>query len=59
MLEFRIPKLEDPGLEEFQFPWRFGNGMFGLVLTFGLLWTALKSRRARSWRYGSSKSSHH
>ncbi|KAI5683396.1 hypothetical protein M9H77_04624 [Catharanthus roseus] len=32
--------------------WRFGNGMFALVLSFGLLLTALKSRKARSWRYG-------
>nr|TKR68984.1 hypothetical protein D5086_0000309240 [Populus alba] len=32
--------------------WRFGNGMFALVLSFGLLLTSLRSRKARSWRYG-------
>ncbi|KAG0577310.1 hypothetical protein KC19_5G147000 [Ceratodon purpureus] len=51
--EFRIPEREDPTLEQFQYSWRFGNGMFGLVLTFGLIWTAVKSRRARSWRFAS------
>ncbi|KAH7291359.1 hypothetical protein KP509_29G013800 [Ceratopteris richardii] len=50
--EFRIPEREDPTLTEFQPAWRFGNGMFGLVLSFGLLLTGLKSRQARSWRYG-------
>lgn len=32
--------------------WLFGNGMFALILSFGLLCTALQSRTARSWRYG-------
>ncbi|XP_019422105.1 PREDICTED: boron transporter 1-like [Lupinus angustifolius] len=51
--EFRIPKREDPTSTEFLPSWRFSNGMFALVLSFGLLLTALKSRKARSWRYGS------
>jgi hypothetical protein len=51
--EFRIPEREDPSLEQFHYAWRFGNGMFGLILTFGLIWTAVKSRRARSWRFAS------
>ncbi|CAN0888739.1 Probable boron transporter 2 [Linum grandiflorum] len=50
--EFRIPDREDPKAEEFVPSWRFANGMFALVLSFGLLLTALKSRKARSWRYG-------
>ncbi|XP_010069747.2 boron transporter 1 [Eucalyptus grandis] len=50
--EFRIPKQENPKLAEFLPSWRFANGMFALVLSFGLLLTALKSRKARSWRYG-------
>ncbi|KAH1195718.1 putative boron transporter 2 [Glycine max] len=37
---------------EFIPSWRFANGMFALVLSFGLLLTALRSRKARSWRYG-------
>ncbi|KAH9313849.1 hypothetical protein KI387_022476, partial [Taxus chinensis] len=50
--EFRIPKREDTKLEQFQPSWRFGNGMFALVLSFGLLFSGLRSRKARSWRYG-------
>lgn len=51
--EFRIPKREDSSLPEYMLSWRFANGMFALVLSFGLLLTALRSRKARSWRYGS------
>ncbi|KAJ6808737.1 putative boron transporter 2 [Iris pallida] len=51
--EFRIPEREDRKALEFAPPWRFSNGMFALVLSFGLLLTALRSRKARSWRYGS------
>ncbi|KAK8709875.1 hypothetical protein V6N13_060875 [Hibiscus sabdariffa] len=51
--EFRIPERENPKSIEFQPSWRFANGMFALVLSFGLLFTALRSRKARSWRYGS------
>ncbi|CAN6572580.1 unnamed protein product [Malus baccata var. baccata] len=50
--EFRIPEREDTSLLQFVPSWRFANGMFALVLSFGLLLTALKSRKARSWRYG-------
>ncbi|RZC53328.1 hypothetical protein C5167_012183 [Papaver somniferum] len=32
--------------------WLYTNGLLGLIFTFGLLSTSLKSRRARSWRYG-------
>ncbi|KAL6190786.1 hypothetical protein ACLB2K_037180 [Fragaria x ananassa] len=51
--EFRIPERENPNSIQFQPSWRFANGMFALVLSFGLLLTSLKSRKARSWRYGS------
>nr|GMD72883.1 probable boron transporter 3 [Ipomoea batatas] len=50
--EFRIPKRENPNSTQFMPSWRFANGMFALVLSFGLLLTALRSRKARSWRYG-------
>ncbi|KAG2675880.1 hypothetical protein I3760_12G026800 [Carya illinoinensis] len=50
--EFGIPQRENPNQTAFQLSWRFGNGMFALVLSFGLLLTALSSRKARSWRYG-------
>ncbi|KAK7246222.1 hypothetical protein RIF29_41082 [Crotalaria pallida] len=51
--EFHIPERANLTSTEFQYSWRFGNGMFALILSFGLLLTALKSRKARSWRYGS------
>ncbi|KAF5933176.1 hypothetical protein HYC85_029347 [Camellia sinensis] len=50
--EFGIPQRENPNQLALQPSWLFGNGMFALVLSFGLLLTALKSRKARSWRYG-------
>ncbi|GAB2289509.1 Boron transporter 1 [Dionaea muscipula] len=50
--EFGIPKRENPNQNALLPSWRFGNGMFALVLTFGLLLTSLRSRKARSWRYG-------
>ncbi|XP_030454686.1 boron transporter 1-like [Syzygium oleosum] len=50
--EFRTPQQENPKLAEFLPSWRFANGMFAVVLSFGLLLTALRSRKARSWRYG-------
>lgn len=56
MDEFTIPQRENSTLTEFIPSWRFANGMFALVLSFGLLITALRSRKARSWRYGSGKS---
>ncbi|KAK9747898.1 hypothetical protein RND81_02G022200 [Saponaria officinalis] len=50
--EFGIPDRENPKQTALLPSWRFGNGMFALVLSFGLLLTGLKSRKARSWRYG-------
>ncbi|CAN6681779.1 unnamed protein product [Malus baccata var. baccata] len=51
--EFSIPKGEDPKLEEFQFQWLYANGLLAVIFCFGLTFTALKSRKARSWWYGS------
>lgn len=50
--EFRIPKDEDPNSEKYQFQWLYSNGLLAIIFSFGLLFTALKSRRARSWSYG-------
>ncbi|XP_010537973.1 PREDICTED: boron transporter 4 isoform X2 [Tarenaya hassleriana] len=50
--EFEMPKDQDPKLEKYQFQWLYTNGLLGVIFTFGLLYTALKSRKARSWRYG-------
>uniref|UniRef100_A0A2N9IRF9 Bicarbonate transporter-like transmembrane domain-containing protein n=1 Tax=Fagus sylvatica TaxID=28930 RepID=A0A2N9IRF9_FAGSY len=49
--EFHIPKAEDTALEKYQFQWLYLNGLLAIVFSFGMLVTALKSRRARSWRY--------
>ncbi|KAK6152586.1 hypothetical protein DH2020_012225 [Rehmannia glutinosa] len=53
--EFKIPKAEDPNLEKYQFQWRYTNGLLGIIFSIGLLYTALKSRKARSWWYGTGK----
>ncbi|KAB1218635.1 Boron transporter 4 [Morella rubra] len=50
--EFEIPKAGDPKLEKYQFPWLYTNGLLGIIFTFGLFYSALKSRKARSWWYG-------
>ncbi|TKY58163.1 boron transporter 6 [Spatholobus suberectus] len=50
--EFGTPKAENPLLEEYQFHWRFTNGLLAIIFSFGILFTAMVSRRARSWRYG-------
>ncbi|KAL2646155.1 hypothetical protein AAZV13_05G034700 [Glycine max] len=52
--EFGVPQSQREGTNQIalQSSWLFGNGMFALVLSFGLLFTALRSRKARSWRYG-------
>ncbi|PON84121.1 Bicarbonate transporter [Trema orientale] len=50
--EFKVPEAENSSLEKYQFQWLYVNGLLGIIFSFGLLFTALKSRRARSWRYG-------
>ncbi|KAF1882722.1 hypothetical protein Lal_00002902 [Lupinus albus] len=50
--EFIAPKEEDPTLDKYQFHWLYANGLLGIIFTFGLVYTALKSRSARSWLYG-------
>ncbi|CAI0444446.1 unnamed protein product [Linum tenue] len=51
--EFNIPKSENPKLEEFQFSWLYTNGLLAIIFAVGVLWTSLKTREARAWRYGS------
>ncbi|KAL7112109.1 hypothetical protein ACP275_05G131500 [Erythranthe tilingii] len=50
--EFHIPKGENGSKEQFQFQWLYTNGLLSIIFSFGVLITALKSREARSWRYG-------
>ncbi|XP_047162278.1 boron transporter 4-like [Vigna umbellata] len=49
--EFNVPKEGDPTLEKYHFNWLYANGLMGIIFSFGLLYTSLKSRRARSWLY--------
>ncbi|KAK7320700.1 hypothetical protein VNO77_30414 [Canavalia gladiata] len=50
--EFHTPKAENPLSEEYQFQWLYTNGLLAIIFCFGLLFSAIKTRRARSWRYG-------
>jgi len=50
--EFKVPKEGDPISEKYHFHWLYANGLLGIIFTFGLLYTSLKSRKARSWLYG-------
>ncbi|GAB2293605.1 Boron transporter 4 [Dionaea muscipula] len=50
--EFHVPKDENLNPESYQFQWLYTNGLLAIIFSFGLLYTALKSRRARSWWYG-------
>ncbi|KAK8597947.1 hypothetical protein V6N13_095340 [Hibiscus sabdariffa] len=50
--EFNIPTGENPKLEKYQFPWLYTNGLLAIIFSFGLLFTSLGTRHARSWRYG-------
>ncbi|KAK9069773.1 hypothetical protein SSX86_010169 [Deinandra increscens subsp. villosa] len=50
--EFYVPKSEDPNLVKYQFQWLYTNGLLAVIFSFGLLYTALRSRNARSWLYG-------
>ncbi|XP_068647364.1 boron transporter 4 isoform X1 [Aristolochia californica] len=52
MSEFHAPSGKDANSAENQFQWLYANGLLAVIFSFGLLLTALKSRRARSWQYG-------
>ncbi|VAH58363.1 unnamed protein product [Triticum turgidum subsp. durum] len=53
--EFSMPKddeISDPSSPIYQFQWIYVNGLLGVIFSIGLLYTALKTRRARSWLFG-------
>ncbi|KQK02966.1 hypothetical protein BRADI_2g04690v3 [Brachypodium distachyon] len=53
--EFSLPKaaeIVDRSSLIYDFQWIYVNGLLGVIFSIGLLYTALKSRRARSWLYG-------
>ncbi|KAL8230380.1 hypothetical protein R6Q57_000158 [Mikania cordata] len=53
--EFEVPKNEDPNKVKYQFQWIYTNGLLAIIFSFGLLYTALKSRKARSWWCGTGR----
>ncbi|CAL1359332.1 unnamed protein product [Linum trigynum] len=50
--EFSPLEHEDEKSPDSSFQWLYVNGLLGVIFTFGVLITALKSRKARSWDYG-------
>ncbi|KAL3614713.1 Boron transporter 4 [Castilleja foliolosa] len=50
--EFQTPKGESASEVKYEFAWLYTNGLLSVIIAFGVLLTSLKSRTARSWRYG-------
>ncbi|XP_021848225.2 probable boron transporter 7 [Spinacia oleracea] len=51
--EFQVPKgVNEPNNRAYQFQWRYANGLFAILFSLGFIYTAFKSRKARSWLYG-------
>ncbi|TVU21553.1 hypothetical protein EJB05_31197 [Eragrostis curvula] len=50
--EFTMPEDADSSSLAYQFQWLYVNGLLGVIFSIGLLYTALRTRRARSWLYG-------
>ncbi|KAL0407806.1 UNVERIFIED_CONTAM: putative boron transporter 6 [Sesamum radiatum] len=53
MSEFSMPEGENATEEIYHFEWLYINGLLAVIFTIGVLIMSLKSREARSWRYGS------
>ncbi|CAL5205047.1 unnamed protein product [Lathyrus oleraceus] len=51
--EFSNRKVEDPSSVQIQ--WQYTNGLLAVIFSLGLIVSALKSRKARTWRYGTRK----
>ncbi|XP_021848193.2 boron transporter 4-like [Spinacia oleracea] len=50
--EFHVPKGKDSDIKAYEFEWLYSNGLLSIIFSLGLLYTAFKSRKARSWWYG-------
>ncbi|KAK3160501.1 hypothetical protein QOZ80_1BG0060300 [Eleusine coracana subsp. coracana] len=50
--EFSVPEDADSNSLAYQFQWLYVNGLLCVIFSIGLLFTALKTRGARSWLYG-------
>ncbi|EEE62518.1 hypothetical protein OsJ_17316 [Oryza sativa Japonica Group] len=54
--EFSVPEGKDHSLPIYQFQWAYVNGLLGIIFSMGLLYTAIRSRSARSSLYGTARS---
>lgn len=50
--EFQSSEREHHESGESDYLWLYTNGLLAVIFSLGLLITALKSRRAKSWKYG-------
>ncbi|CAO2815307.1 unnamed protein product [Amaranthus hypochondriacus] len=50
--EFQVPKGKDPDIKAYEFEWLYSNGLLAILFCLGFLYTAFKTRKARSWWYG-------
>ncbi|KAK7311859.1 hypothetical protein RJT34_10281 [Clitoria ternatea] len=53
--EFSVRKAENLVAEESEIQWQYTNGLLAIIFFFGVLVGALKSRRARTWLYGTGR----
>ncbi|XP_020583709.1 probable boron transporter 7 isoform X2 [Phalaenopsis equestris] len=52
--EFTKPNGEDQNDRRYQSEGLYTNGLLGVIFSLGVLYTSMKSRRARSWQYGTA-----
>ena len=51
--EFQVPKgKEEEDSVAYEFEWLYPNGLLAIIISLGFIYTAFKSRKARSWWYG-------
>ncbi|KAL2932397.1 Boron transporter 4, partial [Bienertia sinuspersici] len=50
--EFHVPKGKDSDYKAYQFEWLYSNGLLAIIFSLALIFTTFKSRKARSWWYG-------
>ncbi|XP_021732094.1 boron transporter 4-like [Chenopodium quinoa] len=51
--EFQVPKgKDDESNKAYNFEWLYANGLLAILFSLGFIYTAFKTRKARSWLYG-------
>uniref|UniRef100_A0A803LN65 Bicarbonate transporter-like transmembrane domain-containing protein n=1 Tax=Chenopodium quinoa TaxID=63459 RepID=A0A803LN65_CHEQI len=51
--EFQVPKgKDDESNPAYNFEWLYANGLLAILFSLGFIYTAFKTRKARSWLYG-------